>query len=109
MEQDESKALNSLDYANWTQHYSMLNKKWREDPMDALMTMATMQSLFEVRQTLWLVMTATMKSVTLEDDQAEEKGEMIFFFETLHEIFELVYRVRQLVVEKTLTYQYVKP
>ena len=106
MEKDNSLADPSLKYDSWAQHYSLLGLSQRKDPMDALMDLCTIKHLFDVRQELWLLLMASMYSSTLEGDSRRTKGDWVFFFQTLHELFELAYRIRELVEAKKLTYQY---
>jgi hypothetical protein len=106
MEQNQSEPKRSLDYSNWTQHYAMLSESYREDPMKAIMNLTTIDCLYDVRQELWQMMIDVMASENTETDDPSTVGERIFFFQNLHEIFELAYRIRELVIDKKLVYQY---
>jgi hypothetical protein len=104
MEKEDSQPKGSLDYSNWTQHYAVLSKEAREDPMSCLMYLCTLQSLYDVRQELHELMFTSVSSS--EEYESGTIRDLIFFFQTLNELFELAYRVRQLVEENKLTYQY---
>ena len=106
MDKDSSIDEPSSLYTSWAMHYSVLGVTDRKDPIQALMMITNMDSLFEVRRDLWELLLSVMYSRHNEDDDPETKGDTIFFFMCIHELFELAYRIRQLVEEKKLIYSY---
>lgn len=106
MDKDSSIGEPTSLYTSWAMHYSLLGLSDRKDPLQALMMLTNMDSLFEVRRDLWELLLSVMYSRHNEDDEPETKGDMIFFFQNLHELWELAYRIRQLVEEKKLIYSY---
>ena len=106
MEKGETFETGSLSYENWAQQYAMLSPTDRKQPIESLMDICCERTLYDVRLGLWAIMKAAMYSQDLEDDSSEEKGNMIFHFQVMHELFEVAYRIRQLIEEKRLLYSY---
>jgi hypothetical protein len=106
MEKDRQFETGNLSYENWAQQYAMISPKDRKHPIESLMDICCQRTLYDVRLDLWAIMKAAMYSQDLEDDSSEEKGNMIFHFQAMHDLFEVAYRIRQMVEDKKLLYSY---
>jgi hypothetical protein len=96
----------TLHYSNWTQQFAFLSRIEREDPMQALMDMCKNDTLYKVRMDLWDLLSAAMYSPHNDGHTPEAKGELVFLFKQLFELWEVAYRIKQLVQENKLVYTY---
>jgi len=86
----------------WMRHYSVLNAWHREDPIRTIIEFAKRDCVFNDRINLSLFFDGAMQSPLFEFDEAEEKGERIYFYDSLLRLVEAAHLVRELYLKREL-------
>ena len=90
----------------WRNHYSVLRQSDRDHPIQALQEICNRTSLFNQRYDLFEFYRAGTQSEAWEDDDPERKSDRLFFYETTLYLYEIAYRIRELIKDKQLSYIY---
>jgi len=98
---DDSRAAKEKE-PEWMRHYSVLNAWHREDPIRTIIEFANRDCVFNDRINLSLFFDGAMQSPLFEFDEAEEKGERIYFYDSLLRLIEAAHLVRELYLKREL-------
>jgi len=93
---------------NWKQHYSCLTEEERSDPIEALIVICYLDTLFQQRSDLWVLFSAAMSSNRFRLDTPEKKRDWMFFYEKVLHLLEAAHRIDELIKKKKLRYSYSK-
>ena len=86
----------------WMRHYSVLNAWHRADPIRTIIEFANRDCVFNDRTNLSLFFDGAMQSPVFNFDEAEEKGERIYFYDSLLRLVEAAHLVREMYLKNEL-------
>ncbi len=88
----------------WEYDYSVLEQSDRDDPVKALQQICNRTSLFNQRKSLFEFYRAALQSDAWEDDSSEEKSDQLFFYSTTLYLWEVAYRMREMIKSRDLVF-----
>jgi hypothetical protein len=86
----------------WMRHYSVLNSWHRQDPIRTIIEFAARDNVFNDRNNLSLFFDGAMQSPLFELDGAEEKGDRIYFYDSLLRLVEAAHLVGEMYLKNEL-------
>ena len=86
----------------WMRHYSVLNAWHRADPIRTIIEFANRDCVFNDRMNLSLFFDGAMQSPVFDFDEAEEKGERIYFYDSVLRLIEAAHLVREMYLKNEL-------
>ncbi|HEY4291245.1 MAG TPA: hypothetical protein VGN00_29290 [Puia sp.] len=92
--------------SSWEYDYSILTQSDRDDPVNALHKICNRTSLFNQRNDLFEFYRAALQSDAWEDDLPEGKSDRLFFYETTLYLWEVAYRIREMIKAQNLALSY---
>jgi len=94
---------------DWANQYAVLRPLDRENPVAALMQVCTITYLFNARDSMHEFYRAALQSEAWEEDDPRRKSDRLFFHDTTIELYEIVYRIREMIKSGELVFTYVRP
>ena len=90
--------------SSWEYDYSVLAQSDRDNPVKALQQICNRSSLFKQRNQLFEFYRAALQSDAWEDDSAEQKSDQLFFYSTTLYLWEVAYRIREMIKARDLAF-----
>jgi hypothetical protein len=86
---------------------ALMNKSdSKTKPIERMLSICVGKTLFDVRADVWQAFTDIMLSGYTNGDSAEKRRNWITFFKQSIRLWELCYRLRELLMERTITFSY---
>lgn len=88
----------------WENMPTSLSKLQREDPIQSIRSLSNWDTLYEMRIKLHDVFMSAMYSSHWKDDNPDQKGTWMWFFDEIMDLLELSYLIDEMLIKGEITY-----